>query len=697
MPGYFKPFRVDFIKEPGDETRQAKEILDEALRLHDGFVGAGQQPPPIGITYSANLKQKTDLNAAGNDPLQLAPANAITGLNQAAVMSEVTRLLNTDAKYQPLQGIFKILPIATMQYDAQNAAHALDTTQPTQNPLNDVANINRFIQNNGIVLGWQNQNTKNGYAVGGGVTQNLPQADRAIAQNYLQQTQQGLANTAQNNPPPAQEVQHENNRRVQLDKIIADKDAAEQKKQQEDDEQRKRDEAKERWERSATFREEYRQKQGDTGLGWKESDEAKQDRDPNGPALAADEAKKLKTAVYKNTAIKQFNLDVEVDEKNDTVSVVPIPRKVDFETAWSETMDFMVLNTGTDTIKFSWPGINEDVLNLKSNKEEVWTLLKLAEQKGVAIEFDKNVMSFAKKNFSKEEFDKFEESIEKLKENRDKKTAILAVNQDNDFKNLTNGIKNEKKLTEYEKNIPLQNNPLLDDPVKKQAREDGFKQALYGVNPNDPQPDAATKLKAIEKELEKLDQRMERIDGAQKKLDDHVAACGKILAKPEDFSRSKIPGLKSKFQRFKDLFKKKDTIERDDVTVSKADVLEKVQEAHQAATASKNALKQAAELERKDIDECRRILVTELQTLQNALPAVGGRNDQQREQAVKIVELTDKTNDQGTKLTQMENDLKVDPNNPSPSETRWNKMTTDLQTKAQAERDLQAGNAPLPK
>lgn len=89
-------------------------------------------------------------------------------------MVEVERLLAApDSGYADLRGKFRILPITTTIYGEDSLENRIPK---------DFQNIDKFISQGGLVLGWQNQNTvaSNRYAIGGGVSKLSFQMDGAI-------------------------------------------------------------------------------------------------------------------------------------------------------------------------------------------------------------------------------------------------------------------------------------------------------------------------------------------------------------------------------------------------------------------------------------------------------------------------------------------------------------------------------------
>ena len=173
---------IDFCLNYDDlsSQQQADHILKKAIELvHNGAKGAA-------ITYSANYGQTRTI-----EKVYLANGwyTGTNGANQAQIMSEMEKLLANI--YQSMQGKLRIAPITTMNaYDQPVQPWGDDVLMGIV--ITDLDRIERYLENDWCVLGWQNQTTINNptqpYAAGGGVAK-LP----ATVSKKIQDTLIGYA------------------------------------------------------------------------------------------------------------------------------------------------------------------------------------------------------------------------------------------------------------------------------------------------------------------------------------------------------------------------------------------------------------------------------------------------------------------------------------------------------------------------
>lgn len=161
---FYLPFRDN--GQTISAKSQALKILQTSIELlKKGAKG-------VAITYSANYGQTREIQRCYFSGTWIT---AISGANQAAVMSEMEQLLNSS--HEKLQGGVQVLPITTMNayedpIEPWNADVLLGIV------MTDLDRVKAYLESGWTVLGWQNQNTHHNpshpYAVGGGVSQ-LPQ------------------------------------------------------------------------------------------------------------------------------------------------------------------------------------------------------------------------------------------------------------------------------------------------------------------------------------------------------------------------------------------------------------------------------------------------------------------------------------------------------------------------------------------
>lgn len=154
--------------------QQATFILDKVNQLHQ------QGHATIGITYSANQEQTERIKKTY---AQKQWKTNTSGANQAAVIARIETLLKKET-YAHLQGVFRIVPITTMDYRNKNST-AKD--EDVQDSLNDAS---QFITTGGYLLGWANQLTPKGtLAIGGGVAaQSQTVAQKKMIQSWVSNT-----------------------------------------------------------------------------------------------------------------------------------------------------------------------------------------------------------------------------------------------------------------------------------------------------------------------------------------------------------------------------------------------------------------------------------------------------------------------------------------------------------------------------
>ena len=151
---------------------QAEKILQEAdTLLKKGSFG-------VAIIYSANYGQTKTIKETYAEG---GYKTGTSGANQANVMTYMESLLDTP-KYQHLQSKIRIAPITTMTYSDYDGKDHITVVK------DDLAQIQKMLENGWDILGWQNQTTiknKHKYAVGGGVATLSPDISHEIQSTLL--------------------------------------------------------------------------------------------------------------------------------------------------------------------------------------------------------------------------------------------------------------------------------------------------------------------------------------------------------------------------------------------------------------------------------------------------------------------------------------------------------------------------------
>ena len=180
----FERLKIEFVMKGGieDEKRQATEIYKKVMKDKDKY-------KYIGLTYSANGEQSYNIRRMqGENFEKISGFNIISGSNQAAVITQLQKLVRDNGVGELFDRKFRIIPFSTMSYN-----DAEDTVKELKLPVNGNTDKNLLkikeseIQNcinylntffkieKVILLAWVNQDTPAGkYAIGGGISKTKP-------------------------------------------------------------------------------------------------------------------------------------------------------------------------------------------------------------------------------------------------------------------------------------------------------------------------------------------------------------------------------------------------------------------------------------------------------------------------------------------------------------------------------------------
>lgn len=163
-------FYLPYKDESGDDLSapdQALAIIVEAQKLISiGTLG-------VAITYSANYDQAVTIHKT----YEAGHWNTNTsGANQAAVMQAMESLMR--GKYSSLQRRLQIAPITTMTYSDYGGRTHQQVVE------SDLEYLKFLLDKGWDILGWQNQSSIPGYAIGGGIVK-LPQKIDTLIQTTL--------------------------------------------------------------------------------------------------------------------------------------------------------------------------------------------------------------------------------------------------------------------------------------------------------------------------------------------------------------------------------------------------------------------------------------------------------------------------------------------------------------------------------
>ena len=168
----FVPLYVPYTNTDQSAKEQATKILAVVSLYHQ----KGYQK--IGITYSANHDQTIKIKQSYRDG-EWQTNVFRNGKNQSKVMEELEKLLALKENSH-LQNIFRILPITTC--DKSGGKGKVEQAWLDR----DLEDIEAFIKNpNHLVLGWKNQDSGDGYAIGGGVSKKLLPKQNKFIQDKL--------------------------------------------------------------------------------------------------------------------------------------------------------------------------------------------------------------------------------------------------------------------------------------------------------------------------------------------------------------------------------------------------------------------------------------------------------------------------------------------------------------------------------
>ena len=175
-----KDIFLDFSVLPPDD--QAEAILKEVQAIVDAH--PDNPTLRVGLTYSANLEQTTEIQAAREQRAKLEGAEErkehaiqfrtnemlrIGGAGQAIIMNRIYWKLQ-EPQWQRLKKHFEILPITTIPKGQRSKS--VTVGQLNTQALADLAYIKSFAASGNAVLLWKNQDTREdgNYAIGGGVS-----------------------------------------------------------------------------------------------------------------------------------------------------------------------------------------------------------------------------------------------------------------------------------------------------------------------------------------------------------------------------------------------------------------------------------------------------------------------------------------------------------------------------------------------
>ncbi len=178
-------FYLPYKDESGNNLSafdQALAIIAEAQKL----ISIGSSG--VAITYSANYAQTVTIHQT----YESGHWNTNTsGANQAAVMEAMESLMG--GKYSTLQRRLQIAPITTMTYSDYGGRTHQQVVE------SDLEYIKFLLDQGWDVLGWQNQSSIPGYAIGGGIA-TLPREINTLIQTTLAKYAIDYASDARSEP-----------------------------------------------------------------------------------------------------------------------------------------------------------------------------------------------------------------------------------------------------------------------------------------------------------------------------------------------------------------------------------------------------------------------------------------------------------------------------------------------------------------
>ena len=179
--GRFINFYLSYKDERGNyrsASDQAIAIITEAQKLID--LGS----PGVAILYSANYGQTVTIHKTYKSGHW---QTKISGSNQAKVMQAMEALMEN--QYSTLQRRLEIAPITTMTYSDYGGRTHRQVVE------SDLDHIKSLLDRGWDVLGWQNQSSIPGYAIGGGIA-TLPKDIHTLIQTTLAQYATAYASEA---------------------------------------------------------------------------------------------------------------------------------------------------------------------------------------------------------------------------------------------------------------------------------------------------------------------------------------------------------------------------------------------------------------------------------------------------------------------------------------------------------------------
>lgn len=202
-------FFMTFEKD-GNGGLKSNEQAQKIINVVRCLIAKGYKR--IGLTYSANQDQTAEIfndynynkDSSGNKFADNEEKNissrVLGGANQANILTKLNNKINSDASYSDFKKAFRIIPFTTMRYEKQGdplkeVGVELDESKPGNN-TECIEAASKFLElEDSIILGWCNQDcsdmndtadTKQKFAIGGGIAASLSLANSTYIPQYLQ-------------------------------------------------------------------------------------------------------------------------------------------------------------------------------------------------------------------------------------------------------------------------------------------------------------------------------------------------------------------------------------------------------------------------------------------------------------------------------------------------------------------------------
>ncbi|EKD72315.1 MAG: hypothetical protein ACD_45C00704G0002, partial [uncultured bacterium] len=244
----------------------------------------------------------------------------------------------------------------------------------------------------------------------------------------------------------------------------------------------------------------------------------------------------LKPGRYHASTDQGGSVDIRLKKNEDgSYTAYPVPQAKDYETDYSKTMDLLASGRGTTTIHISFASPKE--MSKENLIEKVTTLMRLAEKKGLDVEFDPALRDAIDK-LDRKDADKILDAKKKLTVNRLVNDVYVNVGKTATFDKYATELDKPKKLD-------------TSTPDRLVTAKADLPSSTYAGATTDE-----AKLAKIEEQMKAIDERSASANKAMTELSSQIGALKNICDDPNSILHGKkISELQTRWQLFKSWFK----------------------------------------------------------------------------------------------------------------------------------------------